>query len=106
MDGGRDAAIHFHAHLMKILRAKDNFEPHWKVLVHLYANISKLGEAYVKYGIIQSASAWHDFVQGFNKEKPLSGFIDAGGDKESADTRIKGEDSTEICVTMIPNTNV
>lgn len=81
---------------MKLLRVEESFQPHWKVIIRLYANMSKLGEAYVKSGVIQNALAWQNFVQAFNKEAPLCEFVDAGGDKESADTRVKGESITTV----------
>lgn len=34
-----------------------------------------------------------DFIVGFNQEQPFLEFIDAGPDKEAADTKIKGEAS-------------
>jgi len=78
---------------MKHLRAEENFQPHWKVIIRLYANMSGLCKAYVNSGIIPDALTWQNFVQAFNKQAPFCEFVDAGGDKESADTRIKGESS-------------
>jgi len=75
---------------MKLLKADENFQPHWKVIIRLYANVSGLGKAYVNSGIVPNALTWQNFVQAFNKEAPFCEFVDAGGDKESADTRIKG----------------
>ncbi|KAK5105116.1 hypothetical protein LTS08_001390 [Lithohypha guttulata] len=91
--GGREAAIHLTGNLTRLLKAQENFQPHWKLIVRLYASMSKLGEAYVKSSVLADVSVWQDFVQAFNKEIPLCEFIDAGSDRESADTRIKGNDT-------------
>lgn len=104
-DGGRDAAVHLSGNLTKLLRAKANLQPHWKVIVRLYANISKLGEVYVSSGIIHNLLIWQNFVQAFNKESSLCEFVDAGGDKESADTRIKGQ-SPGPCLKKSSNTDL
>jgi hypothetical protein len=34
-----------------------------------------------------------DFVQKFNKTQPLMEIVDAGDDKEAADSKVKGEPS-------------
>ncbi|KAK5075544.1 hypothetical protein LTR64_001751 [Lithohypha guttulata] len=91
--GGREAAIHLTGNLTRLLKAQENFQPHLKLIVRLYASMSKLGEAYVKSSVLADVSVWQDFVQAFNKEIPLCEFIDAGSDRESADTRIKGNDT-------------
>lgn len=75
------------------------------MIIRLYANISQLGKVYVSSGIIHNHLVWQNFVQAFNKETSLSEFVDAGGDKESADTRIKGQ-SLGICLKKLSNTKL
>lgn len=79
--------------LTRLLKAQENFQPYWKLIVRLYASLSKLGEAYVKSSVLADVSIWRAFVQSFNKEIPLCEFIDAGSDRDSADNRIKGNDT-------------
>jgi len=42
---------------------------------------------------LSSCSQLDLFVRGFNKSHPLCDFVDAGNDKEAADSKIKGKGS-------------
>ena len=62
-----------------------------EIVVRIYANIEGLNKTYRDTKILSSPSQFDMFVRGFNKSHPLCDFVDAGNDKEAADSKIKGE---------------
>lgn len=88
--GGHEAARSLKAKIYTFLKSKGTFQPHWKILVKLYANITELGQTYVRYGLLRDFSTWIEFIQAFNKEDPLFEYIDAGNDSQAADSCVKG----------------
>lgn len=59
-------------------------------MIRVYANIRGLCKTYAVKGVLPNAAAFSDFVLGFNKAHPLCDFVDAGNQKEAADTKLKG----------------
>lgn len=62
-----------------------------EIVVRIYANIEGLNKTYRDTKILSSPSQFDMFVRGFNKSHPLCDFVDAGNDKEAADSKIKGK---------------
>jgi hypothetical protein len=71
------------------------FQPHWKIMVHIYANLHGLAQTYHSAHVVDTVAIARQFFSGFNRQFPLWMFVDAGNDKEAADYKIKGmwEDS-------------
>lgn len=46
--------------------------------------------AYAESRVVTNRGITQDFLIGFNQELPLFEFVDAGGDREAADNKIKG----------------
>ena len=67
------------------------FQPHWDIVVRVYIKLDKLAEAYTDAQIIDRTATFRDFYRGFNEVYPLFDAVDAGTDKEGADTKIKGK---------------
>jgi hypothetical protein len=59
-------------------------------VVHIYANLHGLAQTFYSARAVESVASARQFFSGFNRELPLSMFIDAGDDKDAADTKIKG----------------
>ena len=55
----------------------------------MYANLQGLAKTYVDARIIPNSRVLLDFVQAFNKSHDVVEIIDAGNDKEAADSKIK-----------------
>ena len=49
-----------------------------------------MGKTYLEGKILTDPNPLRCFLQGFNREHALSYFIDAGDDKEAADSKVKG----------------
>lgn len=69
----------------------------------VYFNKSGFVKTYVDAKIVQNAQVVEDFIVGFNRELPFVEFIDAGPDKEAADTKIKGKASRSVVRSMQAN---
>lgn len=90
-EGGHRAASHLIAGLEAYGRRSLNSHSSWKMIVRVYFNKTGLVKTYVDANIVPDAQVVEDFIVGFNQEQPFLEFIDAGPDKEAADTKIKGE---------------
>ena len=60
-------------------------------MVKIYCNTAGMAKRMAKAGIANGVEVWRDFVTGFNQMYPFFEIIDAGNDKEAADTSIKGD---------------
>lgn len=99
-DGAREAAHLLKQHLEQYFREIIlNFQPHWKIMVHVYAHLHGLAIAYKDANIIAEPASARTFFSGFNRELPFFEYIDAGNDKEAADSKIKGMDCRSMCST-------
>lgn len=61
------------------------------MIARVYINKTGFVKTYVDANIAQRAQVVENFIVGFNSVQPFVEFIDAGPDKEAADTKIKGE---------------
>lgn len=61
----------------------------WEIVVHIYVNMDKLAEAYRMAGVISREAIFREFVKGFNAERRLFEYVDAGNDKEAADRKVQ-----------------
>jgi hypothetical protein len=69
----------------------ENYQPHWKVIIRVYAKITiGLRYAYAEGKMLADANAFQKFVHGFNEEHVLCEYVEAGHDKEGADSKLKG----------------
>lgn len=59
-------------------------------MVHVYAHLHGLAIAYKNADVVPESALAHTFFSGFNRELPFFQYIDAGNDKEAADSKIKG----------------
>ncbi len=67
------------------------------MVVRIYVKMTRLVGVYTTAGIVKDQRTMRDFFRGFNEVHLLVEVIDAGDDKEGADTKIK---PTEICVVL------
>lgn len=94
IEGGDEAAKRLRKSVFEYLRYDEDFKHDHKIVIKVYANLRGLSKTYAIKSILPHAAAFHDFVLGFNKAHPLCDFIDAGNQKEAADTKLKGTRST------------
>lgn len=88
--GGHDAAHLLQDRLRDYFKVVCSFKAHWQVVVRIFANFSGLAKTYYDAGVVPETRTVREFLIGFNRELPLSKFIDAGSDKEAADRKIQG----------------
>lgn len=62
-----------------------------KILIYITANLQGLSRAYTQAGITVEASRVRDFFVGVSQSHPLTNFIDAGSQKEAADSRLRAQ---------------
>jgi hypothetical protein len=72
------------------LKDKPYFQHDYNILVRVYANLHGLSKTYTEARIVPNSKVLLDFVQTFNKSHDLVEIVDAGNDKEAADSKIKG----------------
>ena len=87
--GGERAARDIRQGIFEHLRDKPYFQHDYKILIRMYANLQGLAKTYVDARIIPNSRVLLDFVQAFNKSHDVVEIIDAGNDKEAADSKIK-----------------
>lgn len=90
IEGGDQAAKRLRKAVFEYLRYDENFNHDHKIVIKVYANLRGLTKTYTTNSIVPHTAAFHEFLLGFNKAHPLCDFIDAGNQKEAADTKIKG----------------
>lgn len=88
--GGHDAARDLRNAVYKYFQPKPNFLLDTKIIIHIFANIAGMAKTYQDSKILSDPVVLRQFLQGFNREHALSHFIDAGDDKEAADSKVKG----------------
>lgn len=62
-----------------------------KILIYITANLQGLSWAYTHAGITTEASRVREFFVGVSQSHPLTNFIDAGTQKEAADSRLRAQ---------------
>ncbi|KAK6434593.1 hypothetical protein LTR95_009222 [Oleoguttula sp. CCFEE 5521] len=87
--GGTEAAAALRNVIKTQLIQAKRFEEHWDIFIRGYMNADGLARTYRRCGIVAGEDTFRDFVRGFNKAISLVELIDAGDDKEAADTRIQ-----------------
>jgi len=71
----------------------DDFSLDTRIVIRVFSNLAGLSKTYLDAKIVTESASLRQFVQGFNKEYALCEYVDAGDDKEAADTKIKGVQS-------------
>ena len=94
-EGGEQASRALRDALLDYLQHDPEIPAHTKLVIRVFANISGLAMEYAKQGILSDPGFFIRFVRGFNGANALCDYIDAGSDKEGADTKIKGESMTD-----------
>ncbi|KAJ0419671.1 CCCH zinc finger DNA binding protein [Aspergillus carlsbadensis] len=88
--GGREAARRLtqsvEEHAQKVDRTID---PHTSYKIRVYANVQGLTKAYREANILRGDQNLDPFIQGFNMERTLCDFVDAGNGKECADAKLQ-----------------
>lgn len=88
-EGGSQAAQLLNNSIKARLRQK-NLE-HCDTMVRVYANVTGLSKALSKAGLIGAEKrSLAPFIADFNRQYPLSDFVDAGEFKENADFKLRG----------------
>jgi len=59
------------------------------MVIRIYVKMTKLVDVYTTAGVVKDQCTMCDFFRGFSEVHPLVEAIDAGDDKEGADTKIK-----------------
>ncbi|KEF50822.1 uncharacterized protein A1O9_13128, partial [Exophiala aquamarina CBS 119918] len=88
--GGHDAARDLRKAVYDYLEPKPDFLPNTKIIIHIFANVARMIKTYQESRTVTDPAILPQFLQGFNREHALSCFIDAGDDKEAADSKVKG----------------
>lgn len=99
--GGERAARDLRQAILDHLKDKTYFQHDYKILIRVYANLQGLSKTYSDARIIPNSKVFLDFVQTFNKTHDLVEIVDAGNDKEAADSKIKGTVFLRAC--LLPN---
>lgn len=89
MTGGDEAAKLLRRAVFDYLRYDEDFKHDHKIVIRVYANLRGLSKTYADKGLLLNATAFADFVSGFNKAHALCDFVDAGNHKEAANTKLK-----------------
>ena len=90
-DGGLEAGRKLRAAIQDYHRTNASYHPDDRVLVHVFANLRGLAKASFQSNVTCQESSFGDFVAGFVASHPLSNFIDAGSQKEAADSKMRGK---------------
>lgn len=99
VSGGEDTAQKLRDAVTSYVKGLDGVsQPDPQIVVRIYANMEGLSKTYRDAKILFSPSQLDLFVRGFNKSHPLCDFVDAGNDKEAADSKIKGEELSSMLV--------
>jgi hypothetical protein len=92
ISGGEDTAQKPREAVSNYVRNLDGVSQHDpQIVVRIYANMEGLSKTYRDAKVLSDLSQLDLFVRGFNKSHPLCDFVDAGNDKEAADSKIKGK---------------
>jgi len=67
-----------------------NYHPDDRIVIRVFSNSRGLSRTYKAAKIIPDEVVFELFMTGFSKSHPLSDFIDAGNQKEAADSKMKG----------------
>jgi len=89
-EGGHRAASDLKNRLEAHLEETAGYQAHWTMVVRVYIRLNGLTATYVRNQIVSDQRTVRDFFRGFNEVHPLFEIVDAGDDKEGADTKIKG----------------
>ena len=95
-EGGHRAASDLHAKLSEYCKTMKDYSTSWEIIVRLYVKLEGQARAYVSAGIVDNTHTVHAFYRGFNEVYPLFEAIDAGNDKEGADSKVKRKYLSEI----------
>ncbi|KAK3072200.1 hypothetical protein LTR53_007231 [Teratosphaeriaceae sp. CCFEE 6253] len=87
--GGRRVAIDLYNLLVESLTQQDVYKSYWTIMVRIYVNMDGLAATYRRAGASCTEASFRAFIKGFNKERMLFEFVDAGDDKEAADRKIQ-----------------
>ena len=91
MSGGEHTAQKLREAILDYVKDLDEISKHDpEIVIRIHANIEGLAKSYRDTKILSGPSQFDLFVRGFNKSHPLCDYIDAGNDKEAADSKIKG----------------
>ncbi|QIW96506.1 hypothetical protein AMS68_002024 [Peltaster fructicola] len=86
--GGREAARDLAHEIECFLHRDSSLCLEWKIVVRIYWNLRGLSKVFTRLRLGESDTL-RAFCRAFNKERPLFECIDAGDDKEAADTKIR-----------------
>ena len=64
--------------------------PDYRPIVRVFVNAVGLTHTYRQMGLLKGKEDFATFIRGFNKTDPLFEIIDAGSEKECADSKIRG----------------
>ncbi|KAL3466900.1 CCCH zinc finger DNA binding protein [Aspergillus heterothallicus] len=89
-DGGREAARRLiqctEEHVQKV---DPMMSSNTQYKIRVYANLDGLTKAYREAGVLRVDQDLRGFAQGFNMERTLCDFVDAGNGKECADAKLQ-----------------
>jgi len=91
VQGGQDAVRELRQAVFHHFKNKSDFQYDFDIVIRVYSNMEGLSNAYYQAKLLAEPAHFRPFVQGFNKSQELCDYLDAGNDKEGADTKIKGE---------------
>ena len=87
--GGESAARELRRAVTEYITEKNIISSDFEITIRVYSKMQYLNKTYHDAGILKEENTLQEFVQGFNRVDPLCDYIDAGNDKEGADSKIQ-----------------
>ena len=91
MAGGESAARELRRTVAEYITEKKIVSSDFDITIRVYSKMQYMNVHYHNVGILEEGTSLQQFVQGFNRVDPLCDYIDAGNDKEGADSKVQGE---------------
>ncbi|KAL2828341.1 CCCH zinc finger DNA binding protein [Aspergillus pseudoustus] len=89
-NGGREAARRLSKSVEEHVQKVDpKIDPNTIYRIRVYANVEGLAKAYCEANTLRADQDLRAFVRGFNMERTLCDFVDAGNGKECADAKLQ-----------------
>jgi hypothetical protein len=91
MAGGESAARELRRTVAEFIKEKKIISSDFAITIRVYSKMQYMNVHYHSVRILEEGITLQQFVQGFNRVDPLCDYIDAGNDKEGADSKVQGE---------------
>lgn len=93
VDGGLEAGRQLRLAVGAYYQTNPFWHPEDKIIIYIAANLHGLTKAYTLAGIVHDPLTVRDFFVGISQSHPLTSVVDAGRQKEAADSKLKGTET-------------